>query len=333
MIGKIGENLQLTTAYNTEATFDFENQMKLEFTGQEDDIIKKIELGNVALPLNGSLITGSQSLFGIKTQLQFGKLTVTSVYSQQRGRKSTVRVEGGAQVQKFEIKADQYDENRHYFLGHFFRNQYERALASPPLINSAVIINRVEVWVINTNFNTQQTRNVIGFQDLGEDGQNLFRNSANDPNGWGDTRADAVATNDANNLYQSLSSNQALRGFTGAQAALDNLGLAFDVDYRTISQARMLNENEYRVHSQLGYISLNQELNQNQALAVSYQYTFNGQTYQVGDFSTDGINNDEALYLKLLKSTTIRTNVPMWDLMMKNVYNIGAFQVQQDQFR
>ena len=83
--GSIGDKMNLDISYNTEATFDFENQTKLEYTGKEDEIIKKIEAGNVNLPIPGSLITGSQSLFGFKTELQFGKLTMTTVFSQQRG--------------------------------------------------------------------------------------------------------------------------------------------------------------------------------------------------------------------------------------------------------
>ena len=92
VIGKIGEKLKLTTNFNTEATFNFENDMKLEYTGFEDEIIKKIEVGNVSLPLNGTLITGSQSLLGIKTQLQFGRTTFTGVLSQQRSTTSEVEV-------------------------------------------------------------------------------------------------------------------------------------------------------------------------------------------------------------------------------------------------
>lgn len=337
VIGKIGEKLQISTNYNTEATFDFENQMKLEYTGFEDEIIQKIELGNVSLPLTGSLITGSQSLFGIKTQLKFGKLLVTSVYSQQRGQKSEIEVQGGAQVSEFEVKADQYEVNRHFFLAHYFRDQYERTLENPVLLNTSVNITRIEIWVTNTNLSQQNTRSVIGFQDLGEDGGNNGRNiysSQAAGRSWvvTDESSNVFPFNEQNSLYNRMVGNAQIRGYTNATNALNGLGMTPRLDYEK-TDARMLNPNEYYVHPQLGYVSLNQELQPNQMLSVAYQYTVNGQTFQVGEFSTDGVTGSNALYLKMLKSRELVTNVPMWDLMMKNVYNLGAYQVQRDQFK
>ena len=330
VIGNIGDKLKLTTNYNTEATFDFENQMKLEYTGHEDEIIQKIEAGNVTLPLQGSLITGSQSLFGVKTALKFGKLTVTSVYSQQRGKKSEITVEGGAQVSNYELKADNYEANRHFFLGHFFRDLYEEAVGSPPLLNTSVNVTRIEVWVTNTNVAVDNTRNIIAFQDLGERNPARTFNNTNVSNNPG---AFFTADNNANNLYQNMSANQAVRGFTSATATLSSLGYEQRTDYQRIELARRLNESEYTLQPQLGYISLNTQINQNQVLAVAYQYTYRGQTYQVGEFSTDGIQGINALYLKMLKSTELNTTIPMWDLMMKNVYSIGAYQVKREGFK
>ena len=324
MIGNIGDKLKLTTNYNTEATFDFENQMKLEYTGYEDEIIQKIEAGNVTLPLQGSLIQGSQSLFGVKTKLQFGRLSVTSVFSQQRGKRSNIQVQGGAQKKEFEIKADNYDFNRHFFLAHYFRNNYESAVGSPPLLNSGVNITKLEVWVTNTNFATQNVRNVIAFQDLGES-RRMFNPTVNVSGG-------PLPFNDANDLYTEMANNSDVRGFLQASNYLDSRGYNPRLDYHRIESARKLSPNEYTFEQQLGYISLNQELQPNQVLAVAFQYTFRGQTYQVGEFSTDGINGSNALLLKMLKSTELNTRIPMWDLMMKNVYSLGAYGVQRDGF-
>ncbi len=324
VIGNIGDKLKLTTNYNTEATFDFENQMKLEYTGYEDEIIQKIEAGNVSLPLQSSLISGSQSLFGLKTELRFGRLTVTSVFSQERGQKSEINVQGGAQKREFELKADEYDFNRHFFLSHFFRNQYERAVGSPPILNTGVNITKIEVWVTNTNFATQNVRNVIAFQDLGE--SNRLYNSANL------VRSRPLPFNDANNLYQRISNDPDVRGFINASSALDAFNFNPRLDYHKIESARRLEQSEYYFNPQLGYISLNQELRPNQVLGVAFQYTYQGQTYQVGEFSTDGIQGQDALMLKMLKSTELNTKIPMWDLMMKNVYSLGAFNVQKEGF-
>lgn len=332
VIGNIGEKLQLTTNYNTEATFDFENQVKVDYTGDEDDILQDIEAGNVTFPLSTQLIRGSQSLFGVKTQLRFGRLDVTTVFSQQRGQRSEIEVKGGAQINEFEIGADEYEENKHYFIGHFFRDNYEEATSSPPYVTSNVNITRIEVWVTNTSNITQNTRDVIAFQDLGEgDSDHLYNQAGN-----GGINVNAanrgVADNTSNTLYNNVRNNQVVRGFLNASTELDNQGYISRVDYHKVGLARKLEESEYYFHPQLGYISVNTALQPNQVLAVAYQYTYRGRTYQVGEFSTD-VQEGQALYTKMLKSTQLNTQFPIWDLMMKNVYSLSAYQVQEQDFR
>lgn len=334
LIGQIGDKLKISTSYNTEATFDFENQMKIEYTGYEDEIIQKIEAGNVSLPTKGSLITGSQTLFGIKTALKFGRLTVTTVLSQERGEKKEIEISGGAQVQTFEKSASDYEYNKHFFLSQFFRDQYEQALATPPLVNSRINVTRVEVWVTNVNRSTENTRNIIAFQDLGEGNPAKIHRTDliadNNPNEF-------HADNNANNLYYNISQGYAnaqdIRGFYNAIPALNNLGYNNGIDYEVYENARMLSPTEYQLNPQLGYISLSSQLGDDDILAVAYQYTYNGKTYQVGEFSTDGITGKNAIYLKLLKSTVLNTKIPMWDLMMKNVYAIGAYNVNPSNFQ
>jgi hypothetical protein len=179
--GSVGEKLKITTNYDTEATFAFENQVKVEFTGDEDDIVQKLEAGNVSLPINSSLITGAQSLFGLKGQFQFGKLTLTGVFSEQRSQTSSMNIQGGATTTEFEIWGDQYEANRHFFLSHYFRDNYEAFLENAPLITSPVQITKVEVWVTNNRQNTQDVRNIVAFMDLGENRRRAYR--VNRPSG------------------------------------------------------------------------------------------------------------------------------------------------------
>jgi cell surface protein SprA len=330
VIGNIGEKMKLATNYNTEATFDFENQMKLEYTGYEDEIIKKIEAGNVNLPLTGSLITGSQSLFGLKTQLQFGKLTVTSVFSQQRGKKQEIETTGGAQVSYFDISADNYEFNRHFFFAHHFRNQYDKAMGSLPIINSTVNVTRVEVWVTNVNLSsTSNIRNIVAFQDLGE--PDFY-----DRTGFVQPGIGNLPNNEVNNLYNRVSNLTQIREFLQANSYLSQTaGLEPAIDFDVAQGARMLAPTEYTFHPQLGFVSLNQALNPDQVLAVAFQYTVGGSqnVYQVGEFSTDGVTGEKALILKLLKSTNLNTQIPLWDLMMKNIYSLGAFSINRDGFK
>lgn len=338
LVGNIGTKLKINTSYNTEATFDFENQVKLNFAGEEDDIIQKLEAGNVSLPLTGQLIQGSQSLFGLKTELRFGRLTATAIFSQEKGERKNIAVAGGAQTTNFEIKADQYEANKYYFLSNYFRDNYENAMRTLPTVNSGVQITKIEVWVTNTRSDYTDNRNIVAFTDLGEDASSASVASNH-------VSADLVnsgliadgpgreAGNSANTLYGLVANNAGIRAFTSAAAALQVMGLQASKHFEKLESARLLTPSEYTVNERLGFIGLNQNLNNDEVLAVAYQYTLQGQTYQVGEFSTDGVAPPKALVVRLLKSTLTDPRLPLWDLMMKNVYSLGAFQVNPQDFR
>ncbi|MCC6599117.1 MAG: cell surface protein SprA, partial [Crocinitomicaceae bacterium] len=287
VLGNIGKRLKLNVNYNTESTFDFENQMKLGYTGDEDQILRKIELGNVSMPLTGSLIQGSSSLFGAKIETQWGRLKNTTVLSQQKGERKEITVQGGAQTQNFEITADNYEANKHYFLSGYFRNQYDNAMASLPVVNSGVNITRIEVWVVNQQANTQDVRNVLAFSDLGESEQFM----SSDYNFQTLVNPETVVNpdNDNNGMYQLALGTEEILNFTGANAALaaTGLGLRQGIHYERVGNARKLNPSEYTYNSRLGFISLRQALNNAEVLAVAYEYTLNGQTFQVGSLSQD----------------------------------------------
>ncbi|HVA97990.1 MAG TPA: cell surface protein SprA, partial [Bacteroidia bacterium] len=331
VIGNIGDKLKLTTNYNTQATFDFENQMKLEYTGHEDEIIKKIDAGNVSLPLNGSLITGSQSLFGIKTELQFGALTATSIFSQEKGQKSEIDVTGGAQTTNFSFSADNYEANKHYFLSQYFRNTYQAALANLPIVTSGINITKIEVWVTNTTGSTSNIRNILAMSDLGESGTGNLTSPGfvfpvvATPNG--------IPSNTANTLNPSTfaAAHPGVLSSVNAVSTLQGLGFKITNDFEFQGNARLLAPTEYTFNPKLGYISLTQPLNYSQVLAVAYQYTVNGQTYQVGTFSTDQAPPNN-LMVKMLKSTNVSVKVPIWNLMMKNIYSLGAYQINPQKF-
>lgn len=338
LVGNIGDKLKINTSYNTEATFDFENQVKLNYTGHEDEIIQKIEAGNVSLPLTGQLIQGSQSLFGLKTELRFGRLTATAIFSQEKGQRKNVAVAGGAQTTVFNIKADEYEANKYYFLSYYFRDNYESALRTLPTVSSGVQITRVEVWVTNTRSDYTNNRNIVAFTDLGEDASpaSVAANRVSPALVNAGLIVDGPgieAGNSANNLYAQVSGNAGIRAFTTAAASLQVMGLQAARHYEKLESARLLTPSEYTLNERLGFIGLNQNLNNDEVLAVAYQYTYQGQTYQVGEFSTDGISPPNALILRLLKATITDPRIPLWDLMMKNVYSLGAFQVNREDFR
>ncbi|MFV0554506.1 MAG: cell surface protein SprA [Mangrovibacterium sp.] len=338
LVGSIGDKMNMQVNYNTESTFTFENQLNLEYTGDEDEILKKIEAGNVSMPLNGSLITGASNLFGVKADMQFGKLSLSTVLSQDEGERKVVNVQGGAQQTNFQISAADYDANRHFFLSHYFRDNYDNALKSLPVVRSVVQINRVEVWVTNKTGNYQSSRNILAMLDLGEHKANIYNSVPDFQESAGKTYPyNVLPYNDANNQYASITSSYAsvreVSKINSTLSPLSSYGFQGGQDFEKVEQARKLESSEYTINEKLGYISLNTALNSDEVLAVAYNYTANGMTFQVGEFADDGITAPQTLVLKLLKGTTMSPKLPTWDLMMKNVYNLGAFSLTSEDFQ
>ncbi len=327
----VGDRLKFAMTYNTDATFAFDSQnIKIGYEGKEDDIVKSIEAGNVSLTTGSSLIRGSTALFGIKTQLQFGKLTATALVSQQNSESKTVNTKGGAQATEFTVNADQYDQNRHFFLAQYFYDNYDQFAARLPLVTSGINITRIEVWVTNKGGKYDQARNIVAFTDLGEN-QYLANGY------WQPNPSIPVPTNNSNNLLQVIKEEypdaRNINSVTQALEPLRAMGIEGGKDFEKVESARLLSASEYTLNSALGYISVKAQINSDEVLGVAFQYTYNGQVYQVGEFSSDITTTSQSLYVKMLKSTTIDTKMPMWHLMMKNVYSLGAYQVQRQNFK
>ena len=413
LLGKVGTRLQVTVNYDTESTFDFQQLTKLEYTPTEDDIVRKIEVGNVSMPLNSTLITGAQSLFGVKTELQFGKTRVTAIFSEQKSQSQSVVAQGGGTVEEFEFFARDYDENRHYFLGHYFRDTYDASMLRYPYIANNVQVTRIEVWVTNRSNQTENVRNIVALQDLGEfETIGLGPPGSTPPGGFINAAGSQFPDNE-NNAFDPTNIggagsflSEAIRDVTTAeQGILTTANEGFD--FGKLENARKLEQGrDYTLSQQLGYISLNQRLLNDEILAVAFQYTIGGEVFQVGEFANDGVNstaagndndsdnipndidadvdgdgtvdngpdtdgdgindigdsdingdgtidngpdvngdgvNDtfitvqegstQSLVVKMLKSPITDVNEPIWDLMMKNIYDTGAFQLDQDDFR
>ena len=327
----VGNRLKFNMTYNTDATFDFDSKnIKLAYEGEEDDIVKSIEAGNVSMTTGSSLIRGSSALFGLKTKLQFGKLTATALLSQQNSESKSVSSRGGSQTTAFTVNADQYDANRHFFLGHFFRDNYDRFASKLPYVSSGVKITRIEVWVTNKGGKFEQSRNLVAFQDLGEENHLANRYWQPDPSLENPANA-------SNNLLQVIKTDYpGARNINTVTQALEPLaayGIEGGSDYEKIESARLLSSSEYTLNSTLGYISIKSAIAADEVLAVAYEYSYNGRVYQVGEFSGDITTTDQSLYVKMLKGTTTTPQMPMWDLMMKNVYSIGGYQIQKSKFK
>lgn len=325
--GKVGDKVNMNLNYNTDATFDFDSQnMKLKYEGKEDEIIKLVEGGNVSFPSNSSLVNGATSLFGIRTDLQFGKLSLQTVISQKKSSSKSVSSQGGVQLTPFEIDAADYEENRHFFLSQYFRDKYDAAMQKLPNITTGITINRVEIWVTNKTGTTSNSRNIVALTDLGENTK--VSNSM-----WGLTGQN-VPGNNANSEYSTMvNSYAAARDINQTSSVLDAIpGFVGGVDYEKLESARLLSSSEYTVNTSLGYISLKSTLQTDQVLAIAYEYTYGGVTYQVGEFASDIQDVNQALFVKSLKNTSNNPQQGNWDLMMKNVYYLAS-SVEKDKFR
>ena len=327
LTGSVGDKINLNLNYNTDATFDFDSQnMKLKYDGKEDEIIKLVEAGNVSMPSNNSLIPGISSLFGLRTDVQFGKLKLQTVVSQKKSASKSVSSKGGTSTNTFEFSATNYEENRHFYLSHYFRQQYDRNMKTLPTIASGITITRVEIWVTNKTSNATNNRNIIALSDLGEN--NIIGNSLWSPG------AVSVPSNKANTEYQTLLNTLIdARDISQATNVLDSYGLVGGEDYEKLQSARLLSSSEYYVNTSLGYVSLNSTLQTDDVLGIAFEYTYGGVTYQVGEFSADVTDNSKALFVKLLKASSGSPQLSTWRLMMKNVYSLGASSVSKEKFR
>ena len=325
--GRVGDKVNMNINYNTDATFDFDSQnMKLKYDGKEDEIVKLIEAGNVSFPSNSSLIKGASSLFGLRTDLQFGKLKLQMVASQKKSTTKSVSSKGGKQFTPFEIDAANYEENRHFFLSQYFKSKYDAAMKTLPNLTTGIKINRVEVWVTNKSGTTSNTRDIIALTDLGEN------TTVSNPV-WGVT-GQPVPANTANSEYSAMVNQYAdARQIDQTTTVLDGIpGFVGGSDYEKMEKARLLNSSEYTLNQALGYISLKTSLQTDQVLAVAYEYTYGGVTYQVGEFASDITDVKKALFVKSLKNTSNNPRQGNWGLMMKNVYYLAS-SVEKEKFR
>ena len=323
----------------------------------EDAILQNIDIGNISMPLNSNLIQGAQSLFGVRADLKFGNTTISGIFSEQRSQSQNITSQGGGKLEDFSLFALDYEEDRHYFISHYFRDNYDAFLDTYPYINSPIQITRIEVWITNRGYQTQNVRNIVALQDLGEANPENTRLDDSVSSFFIEGNPLFPPSNKVNKLDPDeigfggiLTSN--IRDIAKVKNGFGATKVTEGKDYAVLESARKLNAQEYTFHPQLGYISLNQRLSNDEILGIAFQYTYLGKVYQVGEFAngdipgTSLLQNDVSpqpqqapiiqtnnLVVKLLKSSLTDVRQPLWDLMMKNIYNTGAFQLSEEDFK
>jgi cell surface protein SprA len=336
--GTIGDKLQINVDWDTNNQFDYQNQVKLEYTGYEDEIVQSVEAGNVFLETPSQLISGGQSLFGIKSTFQLGNLNLTTIASQQEGQSNSLSIEGGAETTEFTLQPTDYDEDSHFFLGYYFRNNWNRAHRDPTsvtLFNGFNRITDIEVWKLRTSTSSTEEREVsrvAAVVDLGESARIL-------PQAAGYTNPDqlpgpAVDQYDESDLAALRDGETSVSSYVESTANLaEPLGAQ---DWASGNFKKLERGQDYRLDSRLGFVSLTQRLRPNEALAVAFRYQAGGEVREVGDFSSgqgganDGVTSDR-LVLKLLRPTNpvapgpdAAAAPPAWFLELRNIYRVGG---------
>ncbi len=335
LTGHVGKNLNLNLNYDTKSMFNFNNQMKLNFNPGEDDILQKIEVGNVSMQSKNTLIKGAQNLMGLKTVMKFGNTEVTLVGAEQKSSVQTVQARGGDVMEDFEKDILHYDENRHFFLSQYFREHYDEALKQYPYIDAPVRVTRVEVWITNRNSNPQKVRNIVAIQDLGESSRlglsPLPAGFVTQPGTLPDNVVNKFNPEAIGTAQSVLNDN--IRNISTVSSGFNGIQPVNGKDYVALENAVKLDSSEYVLHPKLGYISLRRKLNPDEVLAVAFEYTKGNEVHRVGEFTDNGVVYPQALVVKLLKSNIVDTNEPSWDLMMKNIYSLNTYGISPDDFR
>ncbi len=346
--GTIGDKLRIDVNYDSNNQFDYQNQIKLQYTGYEDEIIQKIEAGNVFLQTPSSLIRGGQSLFGIKSEFQVGGLYLTTVMSQQEGQSNSLNIEGGSETTPFDLKPTDYDEDVHFFVSYYFRNRWEDALSDPPNIRVANGFERIaelELWKLQpTTPEEENVRQAVALVDLGEDPRLLEEANAFTeailPDPLTDQYGDRGEPVNPDELDTQLRDGQKAAPASYLEDVKGLTGPDFQVGrFKKLERGR-----DYTVDEVLGYVTLKQRLLENEALAVSYRYIANGRAVQIGDFSTDtggsgGGQNEDKLVLKLLRPVQLRQPAPendfnpaVWYLQLRNIYRFPGAGINPTNF-
>ncbi len=356
--GTIGDKLEVDVSYDTQNDFDFQNQVRLTYTGYEDEILQRFEAGNVFLPIESDLIRGGQRLFGLKADLQVGGLGITAVASQQDAESDELVIEGGSQTTPFTLNPVDYDDDAHFYLGYYFYNRWNAAHANPPNANIGAVKQILELEVYRftpdvTNAGTE--RDVIqaaALVDLGEaplavqggeaylaefgEGAPLDSLGESGPPAF-DTDLDRYP----DELLEALRDQEEVTVENVEDVVLEGQVTgsgAFPSDAYAFSPVEKLRPGQdYEFDPVFGYLSMKQSLSENDVLAVAFTAELNdGTNVTVGDYGQG--TGDASLFtgrriiLKLLRGRSPQPDAPAWDLTMRNVYRAGGRGLTSDDF-
>ncbi len=301
--GTVGDKLKISADWNTERSFEYENRLKIKYTGYEDEIVQSVEAGNVAMGGSG-LVSGSEALFGIKADFKLGPLSLSTIASQKKGETQEKSISGGGQARDFTVKLTEYSTN-HYFIDTIYASQlpqynmFYKYFSKPvgEIVDKYVVVD-IEVWKSTTNFLNPQRRKVNAYYNLPPKfGSNYDEFKA---------QTDPTTAQDPNK-----------RGITGYFVKLEP-------------------GKDYIIHRETGFITFKSQIQDNEKIAVAYTIQGDDPTdprddIQYGEFAND--NPDTTLILKLVKPENLTPSDEIgWKLMLKNIYPTRTTNVKESGF-
>jgi len=290
--GKIGDQVTISLDQNSERDFDWENTVRIDYQGKEDDILQKLEAGNISLSLPATeFVTFSgqnKGLFGVKAFTKFGPMSITSIASLERTKKESQKYKGTSELQTKRIQDYDYKKNLYFFIHDWFRNG-----ATDIIPDNGFQLNVPSYYPLNNGLHAIGNLVVKNFELYKIDASN---NPAADP---------GVAYVDPNDTdYYSDSSKE------GAFIRLER-------------------GTHYRVNEDFGFIRMQNSL-QNEIIGARFDLTDRSTGNVVLSVGSDvGENGNDGLVLKMIKPQSSHPNHPTWDLMFKNVYSLGGINIDQ----
>ncbi len=299
--GTIGDKLTISADWNTERQFQYENQLKIKYTGYDDEIIQSIEAGNVSLQTS-PLIGGSEALFGVKAMMKMGPFSLTALASQKKGEVQEVSISGGAKAQKFEIRAYDYSPN-HFFLHPVYADPnlaiFKNYFSNPvPQIVDSLRVKDIQVWKTITGLVNPNERKANAYIDLRKRNRSQLYNDLRD------------------STLQSIPGTREIdRRFLLLQQGID-----------------------YDVHAETGFISFKTQIQDQDAVAAAFR--LEGPTSSpdddiyYGEFIQDvGADSTARIVLRLIKPPNLQPQFrDAWKLQLRNIYPVGGRDIKDEGF-
>ncbi|HEX2868911.1 MAG TPA: cell surface protein SprA [Ignavibacteriales bacterium] len=306
--GTIGDKLKINADWNTERTFEYENQLKLSYKGYEDEIVQSVEAGNVSLQTS-PLVGGSEALFGVKANFQLGPLSLTALASQKKGEVKEIAISGGSTTNEFTLHAYDYSPN-HFFIDTVYAstipelNLFYKYYGNPtPEVDNRYYVKDIEVWKSQTG-QIDRAKEKMGIAYINLDSKS--KANLNYDNERRDTLPDP---------------------------GIKQIG----------RWVRLTEGQDYEIHRETGFITFKTQIQDQDAIAVAYRTEgattspdddrFYGE-FVGSEIDTSAAASSKNIVLKLVKpSNLIPKFKTAWKLQLRNIYPVGGRQVNEQGFQ